>query len=309
MPELSMLVGDYMNFRAARGFQPNRKVEHLLSQFVATVGVERDDGLLFSQGDALAWAHEPVGAHPAWLSDRLSVVRGFANFLAGSGMPVGVPAVRLGASGSRRATPYLYSCNDIRVLTATAHELFTPLRAATMTTLIGLLAVTGMRIGETVRLAVSDVDLDQGVVVITHAKFGRQRMVMLERSSCDALAKYLSGSARRRFGTGAESALFVTRKGTALTVHTAEGAFHQLVQHAGLPVRPGARPRLHDFRHTFATQTMIDAYRCNRDPARTLTLLSVWLGHSNPTDTYWYLQAAPEIAEVAVRRLELGRSS
>jgi integrase len=309
MPELSRLVADYMDFRAARGFQPNRKIEHLLTQFAGTVPVERDDGLLFSQGDALAWAHAPVGGHPAWLSDRLSVIRGFANYLAGSALPVGVPAVRQGASGSRRATPYLYSFNDIRVLMATAHQLFTPLRAATMATLIGLLAVTGMRIGETMRLAVGDLDLDQGLVLITHAKFGRQRMVRLDRSSCDALADYLSDPARRRFSTAAESALFVTQKGTALTVHTAEGAFHQLVQHAGLPARPGARPRLHDFRHTFATQTMIDAYRYGRDPARTLTLLSVWLGHSNPADTYWYLQAAPEIAAVAARRLEPGRPS
>jgi integrase len=101
----------------------------------------------------------------------------------------------------------------------------------------------------------------------------------------------------------------VTQKGTALNEHTARGAFHLLVQHAGLPARAGARPRLHDFRHTFATQTMIDAYRYGRDPARTLTLLSVWLGHSNPADTYWYLQAAPEIAAVAVRRLERSRQS
>jgi integrase len=309
MPELSTLISDYMDFRAARGFQPNRKTEHLLTQFANTVAAERDDGLLFSQGEALAWAHAPVGGHPAWLSARLSTVRGFAVYLAGSGLPVGVPAVRQGASGSRRATPYLYSFNDIRALMTTAHQLFTPLRAATMTTLIGLLAVTGMRIGETVRLTVGDVDLDQGVVLIAHAKFGRQRMVRLDPSSCDALAGYLSGPVRRRFSTGPESAVFVTQKGTAINEHTAQGAFHQMVQHAGLPARAGARPRLHDFRHTFATQTMIDAYRYGRDPARTLTLLSVWLGHSNPADTYWYLQAAPEIAAVAVQRLEPSRQS
>jgi integrase len=309
MPELSALISDYIDFRAARGFQPNRKTEHLLTQFANTLPAERDDDLLFSQGEALAWAHAPVGGHPAWLSSRLSTVRGFANYLAGSGLPVGVPAVRQGASGSRRATPYLYSFNDIRALMTTAHRLFTPLRAATMTTLIGLLAVTGMRIVETVRLRVGDVDQDQGVVLIAHAKFGRQRMIGLDPSSCDALAGYLSGPVRRRFSTGPESALFVTQKGTALTAHTAQGAFHQMVQRAGLPARTGARPRLHDFRHTFATQTMIDAYRHGRDPARTLTLLSVWLGHSNPADTYWYLQAAPEIAAVAVRQLERSRQS
>ena len=309
MRELSTLISDYMDFRAARGFQPNRKAEQLLTQFANSRPAERDHGLLFSAGEALAWAHAPVGGRPGWLSARLSTVRGFAVYLAGSGLPVGVPGVRQGVGGSRRATPYLYSINDIRALMTSAHQLFTPLRAATMTTLIGLLAVTGMRIGKTVRLTVSDVDLDQAVVLIAHAKFGRQRMVRLDPSSCDALAGYLKGPARHRFSTGPDSALFVTQKGTAISEHTAQGAFHQMVQHAGLPPRAGARPRLHDFRHTFATQTMIDAYRYGRDPARTLTLLSVWLGHSNPADTYWYLQAAPEIAAVAVERLEPSRQS
>jgi len=77
-----------------------------------------------------------------------------------------------------------------------------------------------------------------------------------------------------------------------------------MTQHAGLSARPGATPRPHDLRHAFATQTMIEAYRAGRDPARTLTLLSVWLGHSDPADTYWYLQAAPEVAAIAARRLE-----
>jgi integrase len=145
----------------------------------------------------------------------LSTIRQFAIYLAGSGLPVGVPAVRQGVSGSRRATPYLYSAQDIQALMATARQLFTPLRAATMTTLIGLLAVTGMRIGEAVRLTVGDADLDQGVILIAHAKFGRQRMVRLDPTSCDALAGYLSVPVRHRLGVGPEGAVFVTQKGTA----------------------------------------------------------------------------------------------
>ena len=257
MPELYDLIRDYMDFRAARGFQPSRKTEHLLTQFAGTLPAERDDGLLFSQSEALAWAHAPVGGCPAWLSGRLSTVRQFAVYLDGSGLPVGVPAVRQGVSGSRRATPYLYSAEDIHALMTTARQLFTPLRAATMTTLIGLLTVTGMRIGEAVRLTVGDADLDQGVILITHAKFGRQRLVQLDPTSCDALGCYLSVPVRHRLGVRPEGPLFVTRKGTAVIAHTAQGAFHQMVQHAGLPVRAGARPRLHDFRHTFATQAKV----------------------------------------------------
>ena len=205
----------------------------------------------------------PSERHPAWLSARLSTVRGFAIYLAGSGLPVGVPAVRQGASGSRRATPYLYSLNDIRALMTTAHQLFTPLRAATMTTLIGLLAVTGMRIGETVRLTIGDVDLDQGVVLIAHAKFGRQRMVRLDPSSCDALSPAISASpVRRRFSTGPESVR--VRHAERRRDHTStppEVHFTRWCSTLVCRLRAGARPRLHDFRHTFATQTMIDAYR------------------------------------------------
>ena len=82
-----------------------------------------------------------------------------------------------------------------------------------------------------------------------------------------------------------------------------------MTQQAGLQVRAGARPRPHDLRHTFATRSMIEAYRSGRDPARTLTLLSAWVGHSNPADTYWYLQAAPEVAAIAAKLLEEGPAS
>jgi integrase len=301
---LPALVSEYLAFRAARGFQPNRKLERLLTQFVDALPSDRREGQLFTQGEALAWAHAPVGAAPVWLADRLSMVRQFAVYLAGSGRPVGVPGAQLGPSGSRRATPYLFTDADIHAVMRAADELFTPLRAATTKTLIGVLAVTGMRIGEALRLTVADLDLDQGVVLIANAKFGRQRLVQLHPSSCQAVADYLRLPVRHRLGVAPERPVFVTTKGTAVHERTAHGALHQVIQHAGLPPRAGARPRPHALRHTFATQSMIDAYRYGRDPARTLTLLSVWLGHANPADTYWYLQAAPEVAALAALRLE-----
>jgi integrase/recombinase XerD len=306
VPDLPALVGEYMAFRAARGFQPNRKTERLLTRFVASLPPNRADGLLFTHGQALAWAHAPTEGSPAWLSYRLSAVRQFAAYLAGSGLPVEVPAVRQGVSGSRRATPYLYTNAEIGAFIKAADELFTPLRAATMKTLTGLLAVTGMRIGEALRLTIGDLDLDHGVIVITQAKFGRQRIVVLDATSCQALTGYLRRPDRQRLGIAPERPVLVTSRGTAVHERTAHDAFHRMTQHAGLPVRAGARPRPHDLRHTFATQTMIDAYRSGRDPARTLTLLSVWLGHANPADTYWYLQAAPEVAALAALRLEPG---
>jgi integrase len=304
MSERSVLVSEYLAFRAARGFQPNPKLKRLLNQFVGSLPPGRLDGQLFTQGQALAWAHAPVGAAPAWLASRLSAVRQFAVYLAGSGLPVGVPGTRQGPGGSRRATPYLFTNADVQAVMSAADQLFTPLRAATMTTLVGVLAVTGMRIGEALRLAIADLDLDGGVVLIANAKFGRQRLVQLDPSSCLAVAGYLRLPVRHRLGVAPEHPVFVTTKGTAVHHRTAHGALHQMIHHAGLPPRARARPRPHDLRHTFATQTMIEAYRSGRDPARTLTLLSVWLGHANPADTYWYLQAAPEVAALAALLLE-----
>ncbi len=309
MNELPSLVSEYLAFRAARGFQPNPKLERLLNQFVRSLPARSVDGALFTQGHALAWAHAPTGAAPAWLAYRLSAVRQFAVYLAGSGLPVGVPGTRQGPSGSRRATPYLFTDVDIQAVMNAADELFTPLRAATMRTLVGVLAVTGMRIGEALQLSITDLDLDQGVVLIAHAKFGRQRLVQLHPSSCRAVAGYLRLPVRERLGVAPEHPLFVTTKGAAVHYRTAHGALHQMIHYAGLPLRAGARPRPHDLRHTFATRSMIEAYRPGRDPARTLTLLSVWLGHANPANTYWYLQAAPEVAALAALRLEPGADS
>jgi integrase len=304
MSELASLVSEYLAFRAARGFQPNPKLQRLLGQFAGSLPPGRLDGQLFTQGQALAWAHAPAGAAPAWLAYRLSAVRQFAVYLAGSGLPVGVPGARQGPGGSRRATPYLFTNADIQAVMKAADQLFTPLRAATTKTLLGVLAVTGMRIGEALRLTIADLDLDGGVVLIVNAKFGRQRLVQLHPSSCQAVAGYLHLPVRQRLGIAPERPVFVTTKGAAVHERTAHGALHQMIRHAGLPVRAGARPRPHDLRHTFATQTMIEAYRSGRDPARTLTLLSVWLGHANPADTYWYLQAAPEVAALAALLLE-----
>lgn len=249
MSELSSLVREYLAFRVARGFQPNQKLERLLNQFADALPPGRQDSQLFTQGQALAWAHAPAGAAPAWQAYRLSAVRQFAAYLAGSGLPVGVPGTRQGPGGSRRATPYLFTDNDVQAMMSAADQLFTPLRAATMKTMVGVLAVTGMRIGEVLQLSIADLDLEHGVVLIANAKFGRQRLVQLHPSSCQAVAAYLRLPARHRLGVAPERPVFVTGNGTAVHERTAHGALHQMVRHTDLPPRAGARPRPHDLRH------------------------------------------------------------
>lgn len=112
---------------------------------------------------------------------------------------------------------------------------------------------------------------------MTRAKFARQRIVLLDTTACRAITEYLHRPDRHRAGLAPESTVLTTGKGTKVPQSNARGAFHAMTQHAGLTPRAGARPRPHDLRHTFAARTMIEAYRCGREPARTLTLLAVMI--------------------------------
>jgi len=99
--------------------------------------------------------------------------------------------------------------------------------------------------------------------------------------------------------------VFTSAAGTRLTYCNVHLAFKRIVAHAGLRPRSGAcRPRPHDLRHTFAVNTVLDAYRARVDVQARLPLLSTYLGHVHPGSTYWYLQAAPELLALAGERLE-----
>ena len=187
---------------------------------------------------------------------------------------------------------------------AAAGSLSTPHRAATYRTLIGLLAVTGVRVGEAVALNGEDLDRAAGVLTITKGKFGKSRELPLHESTVAALDRYM----RRpdRLNQPARSrALFLSTAGTRLLYCNVSWTYGLLVARAGLKPRSAScRPRLHDVRHSFAVNTMLDSYRRDGDAAARLSLLSSYLGHVHPSHTYWYLSAAPELLALAGRRLE-----
>lgn len=309
MPELPDLISDYMHYREARGLQPSPKTAYLLSQFTTSLPTARDDELLFTAAEALEWANAPIDAHPAWPAMRLSVVRQFAFYLAGMDVPVTIPPTRQLPAGSSRAIPFIYTDEEISALMAAANRLSTPLRAATMATLTGLITVTGMRIGEAVNLDAGDINSDQGTVLIRHAKFDRERVVCLAPSTITALSTYLALPVRHQFGTRTTSPLFVSTRGIRTGMRTIYDAWHRMCAAAAISPRAGARPRIHDLRHTFATNTMIDAYRLGNDPAATLSALAIWLGHSSPAYTYWYLEAVPGLVASTAELIENGEFS
>lgn len=303
MNEFTALLDDYLVFRRAHGYGLAR-AEKLLGQFGSWLADQPPTGVLFSQAQALTWASLP-GASPSWQHHRLGVVRGFAAWLDSRGHPVDVPSPKVLPKAGRRAIPYQYTNADITALMAVCDEVFSPFRAATMRTLTGLLAVTGLRVGEAIGLDTRDLDLPDGRILIRDGKGGRDRLVFLKPSSCRAVAAYLDSPLRPALK---DPAVFVSLAGTRLLYCNVSEGFIRMRRACHLQPQPGATPRLHDLRHRFATNTMAAAYApgAAASPERTLTLLSTWLGHADPAHTYWYLEASPHLLALAATRLEPG---
>ncbi len=294
-------LADYLRLRRSLGYKLVRAAK-LLAQCIAYLegtGVE-----VVTIEAALAWATLPADGGPSWLAGRLTVVRGFAAYLHAINPANELVPSDLLPDHGHRATPYLYADAEVAGLMTAAATLRTPHRAATYATLLGLLAVTGMRVGEAIRLDRADVDAGHELLTIRNSKFGKSRLVPLHPTTVAALRRYLGRPDRPRPAMPT-TALFVSNAGTRLLCCNVDWTFLKLVRRAGLSARSAiCRPRLHDLRHTFAVRTVLDAYRTGADVGARLPLLSTYLGHVNPGATYWYLSAAPELLELAGQRLE-----
>lgn len=300
MTGLQSALADYLQLRRQLGFTLDRPARWLAS--FADYAEAHGPGYVTTEL-ALAWAAQPPGADRSWHAARLSAVRLFARYLQARDPRTEVPAAGLLPGGSRRAEPYLYSAAEITALMTAAGAIGAPLRAATYQTLIGLLAVTGMRVGEAISLDCCNADLDAGVITVRQGKFGKSRQLPLHPSAVTALDAYarIRDEAFSRPGT---PAFFVSLAGTRLIYKNVHRTYHRLVLAAGLRPRSArCRPRIHDLRHSFAVATLIGWYRDGGDVAARLPLLSTYLGHADPDDTYWYLEAAPELLTLAAARL------
>jgi integrase len=299
MSSLRSSLEEYLAVRRAVGYKL-LTAERLLSQFLDYLEEHGEARITIEH--ALAWATLP-GGHAGYHAHRWQTVRRFARYLHAADPEVPVPPAGLVSGRSRRATPYLYSDEQIAALLAAAEILGTAHRTATFRTLIGLLVVTGMRIGEAIALDRDDLDRRHGVLTVT-GKYGKTRELPLHPSTVEALRRYLRRRDRPPSPSG-ERALLISETGTRLLAANVQHAFGRLRAHAGLAPRSGScRPRLHDARHSFAVRTLLDAYCSGDDVGATLARLSTYLGHSEPSFTYWYLDAAPELMGLAAERLE-----
>ena len=292
---------EYLMIRRALGFKL-RGHDRLLHDFVAFLDL--NDGPTITSALALRWATQPVGLQQVRWAQRLSAVRGFARHAHALDQSVEVPPVDLLPCRRQRPVPYLYTSADLARLVSACAPIQPAFRASTYETFFGLLASTGMRVGEAIHLDTNDVDLTNGVIEINDAKFRKHRRLPLHSSTVAALARYRTAR-NERYPNPKAPAFFVSTRGTRLQDVNVHEVFRALVDSISLPTQPGAgTPMVHGMRHSFAVATLRNWYRSGVDVNGKLPVLSAYLGHADPSSTYWYLQACPELLGLAAARLE-----
>lgn len=300
MSDLAFHAAEYLRLRRSLGFKLKRQGEEL-AQLIAFC--QAAGATTLSTDLAIAWARLPQGVQAIEWAHRLSTARGFARYLSAIEPATEIPPRDVFPRSHRRPAPYIYSDAEVQRLLEAAAGLTPSFRAATITTIIGLLDATGMRVGEILALKSKDVDLTGGVITIGEAKLEKQRLIPLHPTTTEALATY---AARRDRLFPDSGAFFVSSVGSPLAYSTLKQTFNQIATDVGLRTS-ASRVRMHDFRHRFAVRVLVGAYRSGADVAARMNVLSTYLGHSEPKNTYWYLSAIPELMALAATRLDKGR--
>jgi integrase len=304
MNAIETALSDYLQLRRGLGHQLD-DAGRQLSRFVAylnAIGAET-----VTMDAVLGFVFDP-DLNPASKtpSKRATAVRGFARYLAGIDAATEIPPAGLVSYRARRRTPHLFSDEDVAAVVRHARRstLF-PFRAETLTALIGLLAVTGMRVGEVLRLGIGDIDWDNAVILVRNTKFHKGRDVPVSASTIEALSAYAEHRDRPR---QCAPRLFVSLTGTPVIYHNFRRTFHDAITAAGIGNDPAVRPRIHDLRHSFAVRTLLGWHRAGLDVEALLPRLSTYLGHREPRFTYCYLSATPELFGYAEARLDAAGS-
>lgn len=303
MKSMEQHLDDYLEMRHKLGFKYVSEAREL-RQFVRFA--QQRKSFFITTKLALEWATLSNQCHPARHSAKLCVVRRFAEYLSAVDPRTEVPPMGLLPYRNFRKPPYFYSDSEVERLVQAARRIPSPkgLRSATYATLFGLLAVTGMRLGEAIGLDLGDVDMEQGILKVRLAKCNKTRGVPIHATTLEKLRQYRL-LRDQTFPKSKCPSFLLSERDTRLTGYAVRRWFIILSRQIGLRrAADHCGPRIHDLRHRFAIKTLCEWYRTGQDVEAHLPELSTYIGHGHVRDTYWYISATPELLLLATQRLE-----
>lgn len=303
-PTMVSLAQEYLAARRRLGFALGVEGSQLLAFARYADQVEPRSSITTKL--AVAWARLPKAASPLYWARRLDIVRRFARYRIAADPHTEIPPPKLLGPSYRRTQPHIYSDDEIAALMGAAAELRPPsgLRPHTYPALFGLLASTGLRISEALRLGRADVDLRAAVLTIRETKFHKSRLVPLHLSTTTALEAYVERRDRHQPFAQAET-FFISDRGAPLNYRTVCSTFVELRRRLGWASHDSGRlPRIHDLRHSFACRRLLAWYRDGAEIHQKMLALSTYLGHVSVANTYWYLTAVPDLMAIVSSRFE-----
>lgn len=304
MNSLRAGISDYLELRRSLGFRLKKDGQLLLD--FATFMEQRHATHILAKL-AVQWAQQPASTDANYHAGRLRAVRSFARYRILTDPRTEIPATDLLPRHRSTFRPYIFSEEEVRRLLAASLQRrrgAKPISRWSRYAILGLLRVTGMRVGEVLNLDLEDVDLDTGVLTIRNAKFGKDRLVPVHATTCEVLKTYRQH--RDEFlASKAAKPFFISPLGCRVTHSVLDLSFLRLTRKLGLRGAMDAKgPRLHDLRHTMAVEVLRRCYQEGADPERRLPALSTYLGHTDLAYTYWYLHQNPSLMTQAMARLE-----
>ncbi len=300
---MTELAQDYLKFKRNCGYQMRGEGTELLlfACYADQIGYRGP----ITTKIVVRWAKRTKSTEPVYWARRYDVVRRFAKYRFLFDPHTEIPPKGLLGSSKRRLSPHIYSDEEITALLQAA-SLLKPangLQPHTYTTLFGLLLSTGLRISEALNLSRGNIDLKTDIITVVQTKFKKSRLVPISTSTSQALQEYLTFRNVCHPEATAEK-FFISEKGISLNYRQVLYVFMKLRLSLGWTGTGKRLPRIHDFRHTFAVKRLMKWVDEGKKLDQMIFALSVYLGHAQVTDTYWYISAVPALLTAVSNKFE-----